>query len=67
MSEDESKKIEILLKHWMEHNHDHAGEFKEWAEKAKDIGKAAVHDEIMKAVHQINEANKSLQRALEKL
>jgi len=32
------EKLEILLKHWVEHNEEHAGEFQKWAEKAKALG-----------------------------
>ena len=67
MAQDERRKLEILLDHWIEHNSEHAEEFGEWAEKAKGFGKAIVHDEILESVRQLNKANESLRRALEEL
>ena len=67
MAKDDAAKLAILLSHWIEHNQDHAGEFIEWALKAKATGKEPVHDHIMKAVKQIEGANKSLLAALEGL
>ena len=67
MAKDDAAKLAILLSHWIEHNQDHAGEFIEWAMKAKATGKEPVHDHIMQAVKQIEGANKSLLAALEGL
>jgi nickel/cobalt exporter len=67
MAKDDAAKLAILLSHWIEHNQDHAGEFIEWALKAKANGKEPVHDHIMQAVKQIEGANKSLLAALEGL
>lgn len=67
MAKDDAAKLAILLSHWIEHNQDHAEEFTEWALKAKSNGKGEVHDHMMKAVQQMNGANKSLLTALERL
>jgi nickel/cobalt exporter len=67
MAKDDAAKLAILLSHWIEHNQDHAEEFTEWALKAKSNGKGEVHDHMMKAVQQMNGANKSLLAALERL
>lgn len=37
MSEQEKEKLKVLLDHWIEHNKEHADEFREWAEKAKNL------------------------------
>lgn len=67
MAKDDAAKLAILLSHWIEHNEEHAGEFMEWALKAKASGKIAVHDQIMQAVKEIGAANKSLLAALDGL
>ena len=67
MAKDDEAKLKILLSHWIEHNQDHAEEFTEWALKAKSNGKGEVHDHMMKAIQQMNGANKSLLAALERL
>ena len=67
MEKDDFEKLEILLNHWIEHNEEHAKEFKRWAERAKTLGNVEVHDEILCAVEQMSLANDSLMKALEKL
>jgi nickel/cobalt exporter len=67
MHEAEKGKLKILLNHWVEHNRQHAQEFREWAEKAKSLGQAEVHDDMMQAVQQMNKANEFLLSALERL
>lgn len=67
MDKAKNEKLEILLNHWIEHNREHAQEYKEWAEKAKSFGQATVHDDIMQAVQQMNNVNEHLLKALERL
>ena len=67
MAKDDDARLRILLSHWVEHNEDHAGEFAEWARKAKAGGRDPVHDHMMKAVKQMKAANQSLLAALESL
>ena len=67
MPKSDMEKLEILLQHWVEHNQEHSSEFRGWAEKAKALGHAAVHDEISRAVEHMDRASESLLRALERL
>lgn len=67
MAKDEMAKLGILLDHWIEHNREHAQEFTEWADRAKGLGQAAVHDDMTQAVKQINKANEFLLAALKRL
>ena len=53
MDQAEKDKLLILLDYWVKHNREHGEEFKEWAEKAKNYGEPAVHDELMEAVEQM--------------
>jgi hypothetical protein len=52
-------KLRALLPHWIEHNADHAAEFRRWAERA---GEAAV--DIERAAAKMEAANKALADAL---
>ena len=67
MAKTDMEKLEILLQHWVEHNEEHAGEFQEWAQKAKTLGHVDAHDDILGAVESMREANKYLLKALENL
>ncbi len=67
MAKTDMEKLQILIKHWIEHNEEHAEEFKEWAEKAKSSDNAEVCDDILNAVENLRDANKHLSKALEKL
>jgi ferric-dicitrate binding protein FerR (iron transport regulator) len=55
-------KLRALLPHWMEHNAEHAAEFRRWAELAGESG-----SDIRAAADQMEEANEALAAALEKL
>ncbi len=60
---EDKEKLRHLLKHWIEHNEEHAVEFREWAVKAKDICSATVSDEILEAANQMEKANEFLDKA----
>lgn len=55
-------KLRVLVPHWIEHNREHATEFRQWAERA---GPAERHIEA--AADLVEEANAHLQRALHEL
>jgi hypothetical protein len=67
MEEKEFKKLSILLDHWIEHNVEHAEEFKEWAEKARGLGNGSIAAHINAAADYTVKANKSLQDAIDAL
>lgn len=67
MDDSDRKKLETLLNYWVEHNDEHGAEFKEWAVKAKGLGREDVSEDLLAAYRQIDEVNKSLLRAAEKL
>lgn len=58
----EREKLRVLIPHWIEHNDEHAEEFRRWA---KDAGEGA--DDILAAAVSVAQANESLAAALEKL
>ena len=67
MAKTDMEKLQVLLSHWIEHNEEHAGEFRKWAERAKTSGNASVHDDILDAIQKLNEANEHLRRAQTRL
>jgi hypothetical protein len=58
----EVEKLRVLIPHWIEHNQEHANEFRNWANQAGDA-----YPEILSAADQMIQANASLKAALEKL
>ena len=67
MSMDEKDKLKTLLRYWVEHNEEHSGEFKEWAEKAREMGEAEVADEIMQVVGHMYKVSEILSKTLKRL
>lgn len=59
---EERKKLRILLPHWIEHNGEHAGEFRDWAERA-----GPARDALLAAADLVEQANGRLEAALEQL
>jgi hypothetical protein len=58
----ETDKLRMLLPHWIEHNAEHAAEFRKWAEQA-----GPARDALLDSAGLVREANNRLQAALEQL
>ena len=68
LSTDETlARLRILLGHWIDHNREHGEEFREWADRAKEVGEAGAADDIAQAAREMEKAGGLLARALEKL
>jgi nickel/cobalt exporter len=67
MAKTDMEKLRILIDHWIEHNEEHADEFRKWAERAKSAGNEDIYDDILKAIEKLHDANENLRAALEKL
>ena len=65
--ESEMMKLDTLLDYTIKHNSEHAEELKSLAQKAKELGKTAAYDELMRGVKQMNGANETLAAALKRL
>ncbi|MBM4464148.1 MAG: hypothetical protein FJ014_01035 [Chloroflexi bacterium] len=63
----EIEKLRILLPHWIEHNAEHAAEFREWAERARVAGHEGPASDIALAAEEMGWVNEQLAAALEKL
>lgn len=59
----DEKTLNILLVHWVNHNESHEEGFKEWVEKAKNIGKNETAEYIEKAIEYMQKANEMLVEA----
>jgi hypothetical protein len=58
----EMDKLRVLLSHWMEHNEEHAAEFRRWADKA-----GAAAPDVLAAAGRMAQVNQALAAALIKL
>ncbi|MBC7264162.1 MAG: hypothetical protein H5T64_07345 [Chloroflexi bacterium] len=63
----EIEKLRLLLPHWIEHNAEHAAEFREWAERAQRVNQGDAARNMHLAAESLEEANRALSTALEKL
>jgi hypothetical protein len=60
-------KIRVLLPHWIEHNAEHAAEFREWADRVQQAGKDSAAQGITFAANALETANDALQVAFKQL
>jgi hypothetical protein len=60
-------RVRVLLPHWIEHNAEHAAEFRQWAERVRAAGQEEVAEEIALAAKELGWVNEALSAALEKL
>ena len=58
----EIEKLRMLIPHWIEHNDEHAEEYRRWAESA-----AEVTVDLLAAVEALKKVNQTLGVVLEKL
>lgn len=59
---EDREKLRLLLPHWIEHNTEHAAEFREWAEKA-----GFARADLLSAAEQVEGATRALEAALRHL
>ena len=60
-------RVRALLPHWIEHNAEHAAEFRLWAEKVRAAGQEEAAEEIDTAAKELGWVNEALRAALDKL
>jgi len=58
----ELEKLRVLIPHWIEHNEEHADEFRKWSHKSGELS-----GEFLAAADSISQANSYLESALVKL
>ena len=64
---EEKDKLPIVIKHWIEHNESHIEEYRQWSQKAEEMGLDAVKARITEAMDEIIRSNSRLGEALKEL
>jgi hypothetical protein len=64
---DDKEKMPIIIKHWIEHNESHIEEYRQWAQKAGEMGLDGIKARITEAMDEIIRSNSSLGEALKEL
>lgn len=64
---DERGKLPIIIKHWIEHNESHIGEYRQWAQKAGELNLKGVKARITEAMETMVQSNRRLEEALKEL
>ena len=62
-----TKKLRVLLPHWIEHNNNHIAEFRKWEREARTESEQEVALLLAKAISDMEKTGKSLSEALEKV
>jgi nickel/cobalt exporter len=64
---DEKDKLPIIIKHWIEHNESHIEEYRQWAEKAGEMGMDGIKTWITEAIKAMEQSDSILKEALKDL
>lgn len=62
-----TEKLRVLLQHWIDHNEGHAKEFSTWQNLMQEDGKKDLAAHIEAAIKTMDDVNKELGKALDKL
>ncbi len=54
---DDLQKLKHLLHHWKEHNDEHAGAYRQWAEKALSLGNGELSKILCNLYHETKKLN----------
>ena len=58
------EKLKSLLHHWMEHNHEHAKVYSEWARKASALGNEELSGILIQLAQETETLDKLFQKAI---
>jgi hypothetical protein len=61
------EKLQILLDHWIDHNHSHEAEMDKWRKVAAEAGQKEAAAKIREAIAAMRETDQALSKALESL
>ena len=64
---DDREKMPIIIKHWIEHNESHIEEYRQWAEKAGEMGLDGIKSRITEAMEAMAQSNSILKEAQKEL
>jgi len=61
----ENEKLIKMIEHWIHHNHDHAGSYRDWARRAKDLGYEEVFRILQSVADDTVVQNENMEKALQ--
>jgi nickel/cobalt exporter len=64
---EETKRLSVVIEHWIEHNQSHMGDYKKWAQKASTLNLRVVQMEIEEAIGKLALVNHHLEKAMKAL
>ncbi len=64
--DDVQRKLDVLLDYWVEHNTEHAEEFREWAARISSLSGVAAQ-ELLEAAARMSDVNEQLMKAKQAL
>jgi nickel/cobalt exporter len=64
---EDKEKLPIVIKHWIEHNESHIEEYRQWAEKAGEMGLDGIKAWITEAIKAMEQSDSILKEALKDL
>ncbi len=59
------EKLQILLPHWIEHNHEHGEEFKRWAQELEEEGESLLAKQLITIYNKAEEIEQLLKELLD--
>ncbi|MDO8785055.1 MAG: hypothetical protein Q7J12_02445 [Syntrophales bacterium] len=63
----ELEKLKVLLQHWMEHNTEHADNYKVWAGKASSLGNEELSKTLLRLYEETRKLNELFEEAQRKI
>ncbi|GER92458.1 hypothetical protein A45J_0174 [hot springs metagenome] len=64
---DDLQKLKHLLRHWMEHNDEHAETYRNWVEKVSSLGNKELSEILGQLYHQTKKMNELFEEAIKKI
>jgi len=61
------EKLKKLIPHWMEHNDEHAENYKIWAEKVSSLGMEDLSETLLKLYHESRKLKELFEEAMRKI
>ncbi len=66
-SEEDLKKLRVIMPYWIKHNNEHIEEDKKWLAKVEQAGLEEVAGDLRKVIQLSEEMNRHIEAAIEKL
>lgn len=67
MEQIDPQRLEVLLRHWQQHNQEHAGSYESWAARLRQADRPVIAEHLEEAARLTREINKVLDRACAEL